>query len=251
MKTIKEFSLYFISANFEFDKHQEIKTNIKNSEVIMINNCNFNNQKETFFIICFKKTLLVFNLTSSLSLLNQLFTFSNSPICIIPDSKDIFNTYVKFKIQNPIIEYDKYPLFFAAIEKFCDKILIKSKLEQQNLQILESIKPCISGYLIQESYEKLNQNQNTKTNFSKENNKSFEIKVWNKKEYIELGTYGSGSSFCIELIYHIERRELFGIKKPYWFNDIEIEKLTNREIQNYKNLKHPLLPKLYGYANDE
>ena len=48
MKTIKEFSLYFISDNFEFDKHQEIKTNIKNSEVIMINNCNFNNQKEIF-----------------------------------------------------------------------------------------------------------------------------------------------------------------------------------------------------------
>ena len=246
MKILKLFSFHHISENFDLDKHQEIKTNIKDSEVIMINSCVSDDHKDTFLFIGFKKTLLAIDISFSLSFLNILLTSSNSPIYILPNTKEIFNNCVNFKICNPIIEDDSKS-FFDEITKFSDNINIKSKVEQPIIKIWKSIRQCITGYLIKQSYEKLNQIQNQ---FSSIENDVSEFKEWNSDEYIELGAHGYGSSFYIELIYHIERNGLFVIKKPSGIDEKDIHKLTNRIIQNNLNLNHPLLPKLYGYVKN-
>ena len=46
-------------------------------------------------------------------------------------------------------------------------------------------------------------------------------------------------------MYHIEYEELFVIKKPN-YSDHEVNKLKKREISNYLNMNHPLIPKFIG-----
>ena len=43
-------------------------------------------------------------------------------------------------------------------------------------------------------------------------------------------------SFKVDLIYHIEKEELFALKKTYLTSNIENEKLTENEISTLRSL---------------
>lgn len=64
-----------------------------------------------------------------------------------------------------------------------------------------------------------------------------------------LRNVGIGSLFKCDLIYHVKRGELYVLKTAYG-SDIEIPTLQEREYENYKNIRHPLLPKFYGRVKD-
>ena len=91
------------------------------------------------------------------------------------------------------------------------------------LKLWEIISASITCYLIQQSYTQLKNNQRTTI---------FENPI-DEEEFISLRSLGSGSSFRVELIYHIEKSELFAIKIPNGNNDTQ--KLIDREIENYQN----------------
>ena len=55
-----------------------------------------------------------------------------------------------------------------------------------------------------------------------------------KEDYITIRHLGNGSIFMTSLVYHIEKEELFVIKKPY-VKDDEIPKLSKRELLNYSS----------------
>ena len=51
-----------------------------------------------------------------------------------------------------------------------------------------------------------------------ESQPKIESEIINENEFIELREIGIGSVFYVKLIYHIEKRELFAIKRPYSIN---------------------------------
>ena len=112
-------------------------------------------------------------------------------------------------------------------------------------EIWEIISRCFFRYLIKKSYLRKNKYRIEYfiENIEEESNRKPE--EISEKEYAELRIVGTGSSSNCVLIYHIKRGELYVIKKikP---NDCEHPKLFSREVDNYKKLSHPLLPKYYG-----
>lgn len=128
--------------------------------------------------------------------------------------------------------------FFDEIYFFLKDSKIQSYLSNSISKLWRIIGTSIIGYIIKQSYIKLNLNKNTNV---------FEKPV-EDEDYIRLRNLGSGSSFRVDLIYHIEKSELFAIKIPICISDTQ--KLINREKSNYQNLNFPLLPKYYGVGKD-
>ena len=61
---------------------------------------------------------------------------------------------------------------------------------------------------------------------------------------------GSGSCSQVDLIYHLEKRELMAMK-CYFINDEEQTKLFDREKKSYSEIIHRFLPKFYGASEKE
>lgn len=80
--------------------------------------------------------------------------------------------------------------------------------------------------MIKRSYFKINNDRIQSFNDFISNRFSFEN--LDEEDYIELRNLGSGSSFNVQLIYHIERGELFALKGKYT-NDKKIPELIERE----------------------
>lgn len=123
--------------------------------------------------------------------------------------------------------------------------MVKLITKNANLTTWKAIVPYISGYLIKHSYLKLNKMDRFSEFKSNININTEYPKDWNEDDYFELREIGTGSIFIVHLIYEIERGELFALKKPHIFSE-ETDKLYKREVDNYKNIKHPLIPKFYG-----
>ncbi|KAK8889140.1 hypothetical protein M9Y10_033884 [Tritrichomonas musculus] len=95
---------------------------------------------------------------------------------------------------------------------------------------------------------KINKNRIFQLN-SKLINKQKEL--FDEKDYIELRDIGNGGSFKVTLIYHIEKEELFVTKFPLMNDEIEADKLINRQIKNNELINHPFLPKFYGKVQNQ
>lgn len=101
-------------------------------------------------------------------------------------------------------------------------------------EIITQFFRCISGYLIKSSYIKNNEEC------------KFRFTIYNRKqqeEFICLRNIYSNRSKLITLSYYIAEGELVVIKGE----SIEDKKSNiDREIENYRNLNHPLIPRYYG-----
>ncbi|KAK8881484.1 hypothetical protein M9Y10_004220 [Tritrichomonas musculus] len=98
----------------------------------------------------------------------------------------------------------------------------------------------ISGYLIKSCYIK--NNEECKSRFTIYNRKQQEEKTYSKDEFICFRNIYSNRSKLITLSYYIAEEELVVIKGE----SIEDKKSNiDREIENYRNLNHPLIPRYY------
>ncbi|KAK8838429.1 hypothetical protein M9Y10_033055 [Tritrichomonas musculus] len=227
-------------ATLKEEEEQSIKQNLNESSIIIIDQ---NQALKKCLVIGFEKTIILYEIsTTTPTFLSKLLS-SNSklPICILPNAKYLIEKAKE--IQNPIIEADG---FFMEENMNLTTYFNTIKIINLRNKVLPLITPCITGYLIKDSYSKLNKNRIEKFNSKKEEMHE-EI---SENDYVELRYIGSGSSSQCFLIYHIKRRELLIIKKLYENNEEE-EKLFQREFSNYMILHYPFFPKFYGRVQNK
>lgn len=109
-----DYSLVKIENTFDFTQNQQTFKDFKDTKVTVIN------QKNNYFIICFKKTVVLIQQTS-INILHQLFSY------------------------NPILENNINGLVSTIRKSGCNII--------DQIKKPESILKCISMYLILKSYE--------------------------------------------------------------------------------------------------
>lgn len=103
-----------------------------------------------FFIIGLKDSLILIKQTL-ISILYPFFPNNNEfTILFLPNTKDNFNKYIE--IRNRQIEIDQ--VFLEEISNFNQKIIIMQKTGPLITEMNDSISPCITGYLIYQSYLK-------------------------------------------------------------------------------------------------
>lgn len=156
-------------------------------------------------------------------------------ICFLSGSKDILNQIIHINYK----EIEINSIFQGEIQNFNLKFK-PIEIKCSNLRIIKCILSCISGYLIKYGYSKLQ-----KDRIFNDADEARAIEKIEEDDYIFLRIIGLGSIFKTELIYHIERCELFALKRIN-ITDNETEKLISEEIENYTKIKHPLMPKFYG-----
>ena len=252
IEVVNQYQVLFFSSEKIDNK---IENRIKESKVIVINNYEEEGSgKQNLFFICgFENFLLIItkdklqDFVKKIQEINAEIEFS-----FISNTKDIFDRNIKDEYKEFKNEFhDEF--FQKELESFYASIKITKYHE-----IWKIIFPCISGYLIKQSYsktkynrlEEFNKNQNQSIDPKKDDEhdqkENEEDEIFDESDYIELRTIGSGSSFQTTLIYHINNQQFYVIKKPLGFYIEEETKLINREIKNYKNIKHPFIPKYCG-----
>ena len=152
-KIIQRYNFYNISDLI----NQQIYDNFKQSKSAIIHQI-FNNNvngEDSFFIICFKNTIISINQTS-VKLLQNLFSSNDSlTVHFISDSCSTFSKMLKIK---NLISFANSS-FEEEIETFSKEIELKTELNSAEFEMWNIISSCISGYLIRESYEKTDKNR--------------------------------------------------------------------------------------------
>lgn len=238
-RIIQNYSFLYITKNFQFDKNSNILQNIKESNIIIINQCNIQDQKtqEMYFIISFQKTVIIIK-QLSLFLLSPLFsTHSNMNICFLSNTQKDFNQSINILYNE--IQSDSN--FFEEISNFDKNFCIEQSTPFID-EIWKDIRSCISAYLIKKSYLKLNNDRIE--NFFNSKNKIFESKI-HENDFIQLRQIRIDKLFNYSLIYHIEREELMTIKRPN-----ESNQFVQMDINKYWSLFHPFLANFRGTIKD-
>ncbi|KAK8871784.1 hypothetical protein M9Y10_007525 [Tritrichomonas musculus] len=242
-KFFQNYSFYHISKNnlLNEEEKRKIDQNIKDSPIIIFSQDKSLNRQtgQRYLFVGFEKTLIILDQsTTSTSFLHDIFSNNKKiSVCFYSNTKKYVNQILK--IKNHEIESDL--IFEEEIQSFGTKCSLIPELGL--IKTYSVISPCTIGYLIKKSYLQLKKNRMKQFINDIENNYSPE--TISEDEYV-----GNGSSFFCYLIYHIKREKLFVIKIPN-SNNSEYKKLFEREIENYKKIRHPLLPKFYGRVKDK
>ena len=144
---IKKYMFLKVSKNDDVPNNENIKQSVKDSKFILINLYTEPNSDQTpYLIIGFKQTIIIIK-KSLYSLLDNLFSprekYIIYSLCEITD----------IKIDHQLNEKDDNN-FFEEIKKFNDNLKLKQTCNTDLKEMWKFIIPCISGYLIKESYEK-------------------------------------------------------------------------------------------------
>ena len=241
-RVIQEYLFYYIPEKCNLDLN--FAQDLKDSKVIIINQFseNISDVIGDYFILSFKKTLVIVS-QQSISLFKQLLSINpNVLLCFLSNTENIFKQ--RIQIENQIVDCDSF--FMDLISNFSEQIRIRQTSGQKILPMTwKIIRTSIIGFLIKQAFEKLEKNRFLNFREDKENSKEYDM-----ADFIELKNIGCGSTFTATLIYHIEKGELFVMKRPY-INDVESSESLKREIENYQKLSHPFIPKYYGTIKDE
>ncbi|KAK8840493.1 hypothetical protein M9Y10_030699 [Tritrichomonas musculus] len=233
---IDNLDIFFVSKDFDFLKNKGISEKFKESPVIVIDSYEVSafQSKDHHFFILFENTLLIIDQTNLSSLQNLFSTEVTANIYFLSNDKNIFDQKLNIQYSENTCDF----ILKEEIDNFASSFIIRSKTKQMN-QISTKILYCIS-YLIIKSNKKLSTDRLLKYN----NNLSSCSKI-TADDYIELLTINSTMSSVITLIYHIEKEEVFVVKKMS-NSESETSKLKQRETDNYLKLNHPLLPTFIG-----
>ncbi|KAK8898261.1 hypothetical protein M9Y10_000539 [Tritrichomonas musculus] len=238
---IQGYNFFFVQEMFISDKNQGIFQNLNESEVAIIDVYEDvdSNDGDRYFIIGFKKTIILIK-EFSLAFLHELFSNAlNLNIYFLTNNKELIDRFNIYKYK--LYQNAKNDLFLKnEIMNFNDKFIFKESKLRLLYKIWSIVDSCITGFLIIQSYIRL-KNKDRYDSFSSKS----DAKFYDEKDYIELRQIGIGSSFKVDLVYLIEKQEIIAIKKKNGFSN-EHEKLVFREIENYKQINHPLLPNFYG-----
>ena len=156
---------------------------------------------------------------------------TNAKYCFLSECQDIFIQSSKLQIKQ--IECDET---FINEEIYNFKSMIYTNISSENMisgKMYDAILTSISGYLIKQSYSKLND----KYDFYIQTNKKPDETIFNEEDFIQLQDIGNGSTFFVKLMYYIDKEELFVMK----LTDIDNLRLVEREINNYRRINHPLI----------
>ena len=207
-RVVDSYTFLDISQNIkELDQNPEISENIKESNIIIIGYYEERRifKKYHYFVLGFKKTVLILNTAQTEILQSLLSTKEKLEIYFLPNTKEIFE---ETKIKYYEIQYDE--IFQGEINVINSKFFNTYSKNAQFNYFLKVIKSCISGYLIKQSYyiyDKI-------SNF----NDSLKPREITEDEIIELRIIGIGCIFQVVLCYHIEYEKLVVIKKNYTYD---------------------------------
>ena len=245
-EVIKNYLFLVISKEKSLNQEEKeaMNQNIKFSKVIIIDQSeNLNKQMGTnSFIVGFEKTIIILEQLSLPFLQSILSSNSNLQVCFLSNTKKLIDPIISIKnneIKNDNIFDDRVKSLKNSMNLF--------KITQNEKLIWSCISKCISCYLLRKCYFKLKEYRFKKykpNNEIENKNDNFCEKI-EEKDYFEIGNLETGSVFALYLIYHIKKEELLVIKKPHYC-DFESPKLMQRELNNYLQIKHPLIPKFYG-----
>lgn len=198
-KIIKDYSFNLILDD-------KIKANFKDSKIMIIDyNENLNQIcQDQLFILSFQKTLIIIDQLSFSSLQSLFLSKPHLLICFLSNSKEVFDQ--QFKIDYEFQEIDSKLLY--EINNFNQYLTFPGS--NKKTKIWNIIKSSISCYLIKQSYLQLNENRIE--NFFKSHNLN-NIEIFAKEDFISLRKIHNGSSFAANLVYHIEKEEIFVLKR--------------------------------------
>ena len=235
---LHEHEFIYNHEKISFPSHLKIFEKMDQSKVVVID------QLEEFFIVCFKKILILIN-KDNLHFLNPLFIRNSSIIFRFLSHPDPI--YIeKTEIKNDQIDTSNDTDFKNEIYQFNKIFTFDHIIDQSFQKIWRVVQSCISGYLIMQSYE-ISVKNRLKNLENKQDSTS--IQPISQNEYVEIRNIGSSSLSSVSLIYHIEKEELFALKK--FFKSTENEKLFKRECHNYSYLNFPFIPKFIGETNEK
>ena len=223
---VHKFKGYIVFKDFETSDIQERKNE---SKIIIIDVINETNGP--YFVVVYDYTILFLTNISLLS--NLIKDFETSTIyTIYLDTK----SHLPNEFQKKIHEYvdSDYQVYLKTIENFSDKFRIKSTGYQGVDNIWKLVQPSFSSYFINKSYQKL-EKERMNLNY-------IEITEF---DFIELQVLGNGSSAKVQLVFDIEKEQLFA-KKVYSYLSNDNEKSLRHETFSYRNICHPSFPHFYG-----
>lgn len=243
-KIIKDYSYIQIYDDFDINQYPKFINNFNESKAVIINFYIETNTNKTFFIIGFRKTVIIIK-PSLLSLIKPLF-ISNQEIKIyfLPKVKDTFEQYIYTNHHKFECNQD----FLNEMDSFNKEIHIEQNSDPIINNIKNVISSCITGYIIREGYDKINQKQTIL--FSSHEIKNTKFERITKEDYISLRFLGKGSTAEVELIYIIKKEELFALILTD-STDQKVSKLFERQYHNYLNIDYPFIPKFYGKIENE
>ena len=231
-----------VTNEINFGENKQIFKNIKESKIILVN------QIEQYFIIGFKKTIILIE-QSTLNYLKNLLLFKEElKIIFLSNSKETFESFIQIPYTESIFDFF---LISKTIEEEFE--IINGPKKDWIYKIWQVIRPCISNYLLKQCYIKSKKDRLKELLIDTENQQKNEIKTLEikKDDYVFISTIGVGSVFQVDLIYLIEE-DIFIARKWPLVNDIKNQSLFQREKDNYcQNINFPLLPKFYGIVKDE
>ena len=220
-----EFQIILDKFNFHYfedNLNEEILTRLKNAKIIIIDEYNESDQQKYYFI-CFDYTFIIIkqnhNFKAKINLSKhgkcQKYFLKND--FLSPDGSE----KGKRNLNNEISYFSK-----------------QFQIENTNFQSIWSlISRSICAFLIRKSYL----NNQKKYSAQKILTKGDKIN-WSSENYFKIRELGRGSSSVVDLIYNIQREEIFALKIPY-NNCIE---LIKRERENYLKIQNPFIVHYYG-----
>lgn len=147
---LSDYEFCFVTSNIDFSRNGKIFTNIKQSKIIIIDHF-----ESKYFIISFKKTLIVIG-QLDISYLRELLSYNPElTICFLNNAENIFTQY--FNIAFNKVKCEK--IYEKEISCFVEHFAYKPEPDEQIRDFFSIICPCIAGYLIKQSYLKLNENR--------------------------------------------------------------------------------------------
>ena len=143
------YSFYYIEQKMQFDENQQIFSNIKKSNAIVINHYQIQSsgKDDIYFIFGFEETIIIIHQSNLLYANLILLINPDIQFCFIENTRNIFDQFnsVEYKESTNIRNEHN---FQKEIYNFNKQFLSK------NSKFWKIIIPCITGYLIKQSYLK-------------------------------------------------------------------------------------------------
>lgn len=189
-KIIQHYTLLHVSNFLDINQDQQIFKNMEESRAIIINQPDIH-QENQYLFIGFKNTIIIIK-SISLSFLQNLFSINKKlKICFLSNTEYIFNQNIKIEYQL----LSTNGAFQEEMFSFNNYLSLPASIRPQIHQIWNIIRPCITGFLIKQSYEKLTKNRFR--DFYSNNSTPDKL---NEDDYITLRVIGFGTIFKVELL---------------------------------------------------
>ena len=193
---------------------------------------------------CFDEYLIIIKKTN-ISIFQKLQSITSFSYCFfywVPDLQKQTSILKKYSF----LQCEDY--FNEEINEFIPNFQICYIYEKSISQFWKIISKCIAGYLIKKAYIFCyNKRYNI---YASLDNEYIKKGIFKEDDFVTLRLVDASEISSIYLGYHIESCKLVSIKKLNSFrkNNLIVQK---REINNYKRISYPFLPKYYGIIEND